>query len=108
MINPYIILIIGAIVTFVSWINPDVRSRLVLFFFIGIAMMVFAGIRLFVFHMSKPKKSTQTKQTQHTHKQHHTVTQPKVDFAVRCPHCNKFTSGALPRCMFCGGTLPKR
>ena len=127
-LNPFLLIIVGAAVTFVSWMNPDMRPKFVLFFWIGIIMILWGVGNLAIGAIAKKneKKKTapQQQRPQHPRQQqarqnqqqqasqqqtwhhdkndnfpNHQVTHQQQHF---CPNCGKQKSPHHRFCPSCG------
>ena len=45
-LSPWVLIGVGTVVAIVSWINPEARTKLMLFFLIGLIMIIVGVIKL--------------------------------------------------------------
>ncbi|MFW5746453.1 MAG: hypothetical protein ACOCWQ_02795 [Nanoarchaeota archaeon] len=120
-INPYLLIGVGAVVSFVSWINPEARPKLVLFFWIGMALFAWGLLRLLWRAVTsrkkeavpdgqqQPRQSNQAPHPQHQtwhHTPHDGYRQQQFHAAqqqvIRCPNCGGTRPAHFRFCPHCG------
>ena len=110
-IHPFLLMGIGAVISFVAWINPDARDKLVLFFWVGMALIAWGVVKLLLRRKkAAAQQDTQASQQYAQQPNQHWQMSKKDPFPQQqvtqsptyCPNCGKPKPPHHRFCQYCG------